>query len=82
MEDGTTQGKMKGECMINPKFNVIIVTNIVILPMNIEVPLTLWKDDPTIGIEPWKVWHDVRNGWFINKFIYLCMYLPLISHLH
>ena len=55
MEDGTTQGKMKRKCMINLKFNVIIVTNIVILPMNIEVPLTLWKDDPTIGIEPWKV---------------------------
>ena len=28
MEDGTTQGKMKREGMINPKFNVINVINI------------------------------------------------------
>ena len=30
MEDGITQGKMKCEGMINPKFNVIIVTNTII----------------------------------------------------
>ena len=44
MEEGTNQGKMKGECMINPKFNVIIVTNRVIMLINVEVPLIIWKD--------------------------------------
>ena len=38
VEDGTTQGKTKGEGMTNVKFNVIIVTNIVIMLMNVEVP--------------------------------------------
>ena len=36
MEDDTTQGKMKGEGMISPEFNVIIVKkNIVIMLMNV-----------------------------------------------
>ena len=53
MEDSTTQGKkkkkkMKGEGMINSKFNVIIVTNMVIILMNVEVPLIIWKDKPTM----------------------------------
>ena len=52
MQDGTTQGKLKGKGMINPKFNVIIVTNTIIMLMNIEVLITLWKNEPTIGIEP------------------------------
>ena len=30
VEDGITQGKMKWEGMINPKFNVIIITNMII----------------------------------------------------
>lgn len=41
VEDDITQCKMKGEGMVNPTFNVIIVTNIVIVLMNVEVPLTI-----------------------------------------
>ena len=44
MEDDITQGKMKGEGMINPKFSIIIVTNMVIMHVNVEIPLTIWKD--------------------------------------
>ena len=39
MKNGTTQGKMKGESMINP--NVIIGRNMVIMLMNVEVPLII-----------------------------------------
>lgn len=38
MEDDTTQNKMKGEGMINYKFNIIIVINIIIIFTNVEVP--------------------------------------------
>ena len=34
--------------MINPKFNVKIATNMVIILMNVELPLTIWKDKPTM----------------------------------
>ena len=33
MEDGTTKDKMKGKCMINLKFNFIIIKNMVIMLM-------------------------------------------------
>ena len=48
VEDDITQGKMKGEGMINPKFSIIIVTNMVIMHVNVEIPLTIWKDQLTI----------------------------------
>ena len=33
MKDGTTKDKMKGKCMINLKFNFIIIKNMVIMLM-------------------------------------------------
>ena len=39
MKNGTTQGKMKGERMINS--NVIIGRNMVIMLMNVEVTLII-----------------------------------------
>ena len=32
--------------MIKPKFNIIIITNMVIMLMNVEVPLIIIKDKP------------------------------------
>ena len=34
--------------MINSKFNVIIVTNMVNMLMSVEVPLIIWKDKLTM----------------------------------
>ena len=34
--------------MINPKFNVKIATTMVIILMNVELPLTIWKDKTTM----------------------------------
>lgn len=48
MEDDTTQNKMKGEGMINYKFNIIIVINIIIIFTNVEVPLIIKKNQSTI----------------------------------
>ena len=47
VEDGITQGKMKGEGVTKPKFNVITITSMVIMLMNVEVPI-IWKDKSTI----------------------------------
>ena len=46
VSQGVEDGKMKGEGMTNLKFNVIIVTNMVIMLMNVEVPLIIRKDKP------------------------------------
>ena len=43
MEVDIIRGNMKGKCIINPKFNIIIIINILIMLMNIEVPLTCEK---------------------------------------
>ena len=34
--------------MINHRFNVIIIINMIIMLMNVEVPLIIWKDKLTI----------------------------------
>ena len=47
MEDDTIQGKMKWG-MINLKFSVMIVTNMVIILMIVKVPLAIWKNKPTM----------------------------------
>ena len=47
MEEDTTQGNMKEEGIINLKFKVIIITNVVIMLMNVEV-LIIWKNKSTI----------------------------------
>ena len=48
MENDATQDKMKGNSMINPKFNVTTIKNKVIMLMNIKVPLTVRKGKSTI----------------------------------
>ena len=47
VEEDTKEGTIKGEDTSNLKFNAIIIKKkIVILYMNLEVLLTIWKEKP------------------------------------
>ena len=48
VEDGISQSKKKWGGIRNLKFNVIIKTNMIIMPMNVEVRLIIWKDKLTM----------------------------------
>ena len=45
-KEGTDEDTIKGEDTSNLKFNAIIEKKIVIMYMNLEVLLTVWKEKP------------------------------------
>ena len=63
MEDDTIQGKMKLG-MINLKFSVMIVTNMVIILMIVKVPLAIWKNKPTMLRRNMK---NLSYCWYIKE---------------
>ena len=69
VEEDTKEGTIKGEDTSNLKFNAIIIKKkIVILYMNLEVLLTIWKEKP-IMLEKkikdllycWHIKYEVRR---------------------